>query len=163
MSKQRHRDLGGVLARLSYDTRPMHHGSLYNNSVKSIRFKCTPSYTDIFKKLQRMVAEGRACPKLRVGKLRYQIDKKEFMPVFAKFIFYIQKWSKQPPPTWWEPSKNRNRAWVCPDDEIRATAKYLRDVYNSRKKAQSDRFDLVLSQRSWDYLRSDYNTNGEEK
>jgi hypothetical protein len=85
------------------------------------------------------------------------------MPVFAKFIFYIQKWSKQPPPTWWEPSKNRNRAWVCPDDEIRATAKYLRDVYNSRKKAQSDRFDLVLSQRSWDYLRSDYNTNGEEK
>ncbi len=163
MSKQRHRDLGGVLARLSYDTRPMHHGSLYSNSVKSIRFKCTPSYAEIFKKLQRMVAEDRACPKLRVGKLRYRIDKKEFMPIFAKFIRYIEDSGKKTPPTWWEPSQNRNRAWVCQDEGIRATAKYLRGVYNSKKRAKTDRFDLVFSQRSWDYLRGDYDTNGEEK
>ena len=161
MSKQRFRDLGGVLAVRDYDTKSMHHGSLYGKSVKAVRFKCTPSYAKIFKKLQHMVAEGRTSPKLRVGKIRYKIDKKEFMPVFAKFIRYIEDSGKKPLPTWWEPSQNRNRAWVCPDEEIRATAKYLRDVYNSRKRAQTDRFDLVLSQRSWDYLRGDYDTKRE--
>ena len=110
-----------------------------------------------------MVAEGRVSPRLRVGKLRYRIDKKEFMPVFAKFIRYIEDSGKKPLPTWGEPSKNRNRAWVCADEEIRATAKYLRDVYNGKKRAKTDRFDLVLSQRSWDYLRGDYDTKGNEK
>jgi len=156
VTKQRHRDLGGVLARRSYDTTSMHHGSLYASSAKAERFKSSASYTEIFKKLQAMVADGRASPKLRVGSARYKIDRKEFMPVFAKFIFYIQKWSKKPQPTWWAGSKKRNTVWVCPDEEIRFTAKYLRDVYNSRKKAKSDRFDLVFSRRSWNYLRSDY-------
>jgi len=161
MSKQRFRDLGGVLAIRDYDTKSMHYGALHSSSAKADRFKGTPTYGRIFRKLQHMVGEGRVSPKLRVGKLRYRIDKKEFMPVFAKFIRYIEDSGKKPLPTWWEPSKNRNRAWVCRDEEIRATAKYLRDVYNSKKRAKTDRFDLVLSQRSWDYLRGDYDTNEE--
>ncbi len=156
MSKQRHRDLGGVLARRSYDTRSMHYGSLYGSGAKAERFRSSASYVEILKKLQSMVAEGRALPKLQVGRFRYKIDKKEFMPVFGKLILYLQKWDKHPVPTWWLDSKNRNQAWVCPDSQIRPTAKYLRDVYNTRKRHQTNQFDLVFSQRSWDYLRSDY-------
>ena len=156
MTKQRHRDLGGVLARRSYDTKSMHHGSLYRSGGKSERFRSKSSYTQVLKKLQGMVAQDRALPKLRVGKFRYKIDKKDFMPVFGKFILYLQKWDKHPAPIGWLDSPNRNKAWVCPDSQIRATAKYLRDVYNKRKARQTNRFDLVFSQHSWNYLRNNY-------
>ena len=156
MTKQRHRDLGGVLARRNYDTKSMHHASLYASGAKAAQHRSTSSYTEVLKKLQSMISQGRVLPKLQVGKFRYNIDKKEFMPVFGKLIRYLQKWDKHPVPTRWLDSKNRNQAWVCPDSQIRPTAKYLRDVYNKRKRNQTNQFDLVFSQRSWDYLRSDY-------
>ena len=110
------------------------------------------SYANTLKKLQAMTAEDRISPKLQVGKFRYSIEKEAFIPVFGKLIIYVQKWNKYPEPTWW----SRKTAWICPDQQIRGTTKYLRDVYKNMKKKKLHRFDLVLSQTSWGHLRSDY-------
>ena len=154
MSRQRYRDLGGVLARRNYDTKSMHHRFLYRTDLKSRQFRSSVSYANILKKLQSMIAEDRVSPKLRVGKFNYRIEKEAFIPVFGKLITYVQKWNKYPEPTWWL----LNSAWICPDQQIRSTIKYLQDVYKNMKKKKLHRFDLVLSQTSWDYLRSDYDT-----
>ena len=156
MTKQKYRDLGGVLAHRRYDTKSMHHASLYSSGAKARQHSSMPSYAEVLKKLQGMTAQGRVLPKLQVGKCRYNIDKKEFMPVFAKLICYLQKWDKHPVPTSWLNSKNRNRVWICPDAQIRSTVKYLLDVYNKRKRRRANQFDLVFSLDSWNYLRSIY-------
>ena len=152
MGKQRYRDLGGVLARRGYDTKSIHHRFLYGTNLKSRQFRSSVSYADILKRLQVMIAEDRVSPKLKVGKFRYRIEKEAFMPVFGKLIIYLQQWNKCPEPTWWV----QNTPWICPDQQIRGTTKYLQDVYKNMKKKKLHRFDLVLSQTSWDHLRSDY-------
>ena len=152
MGRQRYRDLGGVLARRNYDTKSIHHRFLYTTALKSRQFQSSVSYTDILKRLQMMIAEDRVSPKLKVGKFRYKIEKEAFMPVFGKLIIYLQQWNKYPEPTWWV----HNTPWICPDQQIRGTTKYLQDVYKNMKKKKFHRFDLVFSQTSWDHLRNDY-------
>ena len=152
MGKQRYRDLGGVLARRDYDTKSMHHRFLYGTDPKSKQFKAAVSYAEILKQLQAMIAEDRIYPKLKVGKFRYRIEKEAFIPVFGKLITYVQKWNKYPEPTWWV----QNSAWICPDQQIRSTIKYLYNVYKNMKKKKLHRFDLVLSRTTWNHLRSDY-------
>ena len=46
MTKQKYRDLGGVLAHRRYDTKSMHHASLYSSGAKARQHRPRPRFAE---------------------------------------------------------------------------------------------------------------------